>query len=57
VAATAAEITSRIPAFEEAFGPVVGLTSAVVIAIGAALMHRNMPLILRRTPARFQQSE
>ena len=56
VAATAAEITSRIPAFEEAFGPVVGLTSAVVIATGAALMHRYMPLSLRRTPARFQQS-
>jgi uncharacterized membrane protein len=56
VAATAAEITSRIPAFEDAFGPVVGLTSALVIASGAALMRRYMPQSLRRTPARIQQS-
>ena len=56
VAATAAEITSRIPAFEEAFGPIVGLTIALVIASGAALMRRYMLQSLRRTPARFQQS-
>ena len=34
VAATSAEITSRIPGLEEAFGSVVGLTSALVIGVG-----------------------
>ena len=56
VAATSAEITSRIPGLEEAFGPVVGLTSALVIGIGMALLFRNLPQSIRRTPARFQNA-
>lgn len=56
VAATSAEITSRIPGLEEAFGPVVGLTSALVIVIGMVLLFRNLPKSVRRTPARFQNA-
>jgi len=56
VAATSAEITSRIPGLKEAFGPVVGLTSALVIGIGMALLFRNLPQSIRRTPARFQNA-
>ncbi len=54
VAATAAEITSRIPGTEDHFALVVGGTSALVIGIGAMMIHRNLPQSLRRTPARFQ---
>jgi len=53
VAATAAEITSRIPGMEDAFGLVVGGTSALIIGIGTALMYRNLPQSFRRIPARF----
>jgi len=56
VAATAAEITSRIPIFEDIFGIVVGTTSALVIGIGAVLMRLKMPQSIHRTPARFQKS-
>jgi uncharacterized membrane protein len=56
VAATSAEITSRIPGLEDAFGPVVGLTSVLVIGIGMALMFRNLPQSIRRAPARFQRA-
>jgi hypothetical protein len=56
VAATSAEITSRIPGLEDAFGPVVGLTSALVIAIGMALMFRNLPQSIRRAPTCFQNA-
>ncbi len=56
VAATAAEITSRIPGTEDAFGLVVGGTSALVIVIGAALIHRTLPQSIRRIPARFQKA-
>lgn len=55
VAATAAEITSRIPGTEEMFGLVVGGTSALVIGIGAVLINRNLPQSIRRTPNRFQR--
>ncbi len=55
VAATAAEITSRIPGWEDGFGWVVGATSALVIGIGAVLMQRKLPQTIRRTPARFQK--
>jgi len=54
VAATVSEITSRIPALENGFGLVVGLTSALVIGIGMVLLFRNLPQSLRRAPARFQ---
>ena len=56
VAATAAEITSRIPGLEGAFGLVVGGTSALIIGIGAALIRRYLPQSLRRTPSRFQKA-
>jgi uncharacterized membrane protein len=52
VAATAAEVTSRIPGTEDIFGLVVGVTSALVIGIGAALIHRSLPRSIRRTLAR-----
>jgi uncharacterized membrane protein len=57
VAATSAEITSRIPGLEDAFGPVVGLTSALVVGIGMALLFRNLPRSIRRTPARFDRRQ
>lgn len=56
VAATAAEITSRIPGTEAFFGPVVGLTSALVIVVGALLIQRNLPKSLNRTSARFRRT-
>jgi uncharacterized membrane protein len=56
VAAFSAEITSRIPGLEEAIGSVVGLTSALVIGIGMALLFRNLPQSIRRTPSRFQNA-
>ena len=55
VAATAAEVTSRIPGTEAMFGLVVGVTSALVIGIGAALIHRHLPQSINRTPARFRR--
>ncbi len=48
VAATAAEVTSRIPGTEDAFGLVVGITSALVIGIGGFLIQRNLPRSIRR---------
>jgi uncharacterized membrane protein len=51
VAATAAEIASRLPGTESLFGPVVAATSALVIAIGAYLIHRYLPRSLHRVPA------
>ena len=54
VAATAAEITSRIPGLEDVFGLVVGGTSALIIGVGAALIRRFLPQSIRRAPARFQ---
>lgn len=56
VAATAAEITSRIPGLEDQFGVVIGLTSALIIGIGAALLHRNLNRSIRQTSTRFQRS-
>ncbi len=56
VAATAAEITSRIPGTEEYFGLVVGLTSALIMGIGGFLIQRTMQTSIGRTPARFQRA-
>ena len=56
VAATASEITSRIPGLENGFGPVVGLTSALIIGIGMVLLFRNLPQSIRRAPVRFQRA-
>ena len=56
VAAFAAELTSRIPGTEAHFGPVVGITSALIIGIGVMLIRRNLPQSLRRTPARFRKA-
>ena len=56
VAAFAAEITSRLPGTEDYFGLVVGVTSALIIGVGATLIHLNLPKSIRRTPARFQKA-
>jgi uncharacterized membrane protein len=56
VAATAAEITSRIPGTEGAFGLVVGGTSAAIIGAGALLMRRSLPGSMRRTPHQVRQT-
>ena len=56
VAASAAEITSRIPGLEANFGLVVGVTSAAIIGIGAFLIRRKLPQSIGRTPARFRKS-
>ncbi len=42
VAAFAAEITSRLPGTEDNFGMVVGVTSAVINAVGFALILRYL---------------
>jgi uncharacterized membrane protein len=55
VAATSAEITSRIPGLESAFGLVVGGTSTLIIGGGVVLMQRKLPQSIHRTPARFQK--
>ena len=55
VAATAAEITSRIPGTNDYFGLVVALTSVLVMGIGGYLIQRNMPKSINRTPARFRR--
>lgn len=56
VAATAAEITSRIPGTENAFGAVVAGTTILVIAVGFYLIRRYLPQSINRTPARFRRS-
>ncbi len=55
VAATAAEITSRIPGTENAFGPVVAGTTILVIAAGTFLIRHYLPRSISRTPARFRR--
>lgn len=56
VAATAAEITTRLPGTEAHFGLVVGATSALVIGIGAMLIHRNIAQSIRRSSLRTQRA-
>lgn len=56
VAATAAEVTSRIPGTEDSFGLVVAGTSILVMGIGAYLIGRSMPKSIRRTSARFHRA-
>ena len=55
VAATAAEITSRLPGTEESFGLVVAGTSIAVMFIGGVLIQRFTPMSIRHTPARFHR--
>jgi uncharacterized membrane protein len=55
VAATAAEITTRIPGTDEYFGLVVAVTSASVMGIGGYLIQRNMQKSFNSTPARFRR--
>ena len=57
VAATAAEITSRLPGTENLFGPVVGLTSALIIAVGGYIIHITLPASVRRTMAHRKQHD
>lgn len=54
VAATAAEITSRLPGTDDAFGLVVAGTSIVVMGIGIYLIQRNLPQSINRTPVRVR---
>jgi uncharacterized membrane protein len=55
VAATAAEITSRLPGTEESFGLVVAGTSILVVAVGGYLIQTRTPTSIRRAPARFRR--
>ena len=52
VAATAAEVTSRIPGTDDFFGLVVGGTSALIFTLGALLMGRHMPRLIARPRSR-----
>lgn len=54
IAATAAEISSRLPGTEESFGLVVATTSALIMITGGILIHKLTPLALRQTSPRFQ---
>ena len=55
VAATAAEVTSRIPGTEDMFGLVVSVTSVVIIGTGAVLMRRSLPGSIGRTPHQMRR--
>ena len=56
LAATAAEITSRLPLAEGRFGLVVGVTTAAVILIGVIVIHLTIEGSIGRTPARFKRA-
>lgn len=56
VAATAAEITSRIPGTEDSFGLVVAGTSVVIMVVGGLLIQRFTPASIGRAPSRFHQA-
>ena len=56
IAATAAEVTSRLPGTENDFGWVVAITSVSVMAIGAYLIQRYMPRAINGTPVRFRRT-
>lgn len=57
VAATAAEITSRIPSGGDGFSPMVtAATTMVVIGVGVVLIRRNLPKSLGRTADRFSRA-
>ena len=56
VAGAAAEVTSRIPGGGTGFsGMAAGITTVFVITIGVALIRRNLPISISRTPARFRK--
>lgn len=55
IAATAAEVTSRLPGTEERFGLVVAGTSIVIMVIGGLLIQRFTPSTISRVPARFRR--
>lgn len=57
VAATAAEITSRLPGGWNSFSAgVTGVTIALVIFVGVYLIRTNLPKAIGGTPARFRQA-
>ena len=56
VAATAAEITSRLPGTEASFGLVVAGTSVVIMVVGGLLIQRFTPASIRQTPGRFHHA-
>jgi uncharacterized membrane protein len=57
VAATAAEITSRLPGTEESFGLVVAGTSILVVAVGGYLIQTLTPTSIRQVTARFRRAQ
>ena len=57
LAATASEITSRLPGTEENFGLIVAGTSIAVMVIGGILIQRFTPTSIRRLPARVQRAQ
>ena len=57
VAGAAAEVTSRIPAGGTGFsGIAAGITTVLVTAAGVALIRRNLPVSISRTPSRFRRN-
>lgn len=55
VAATTAEITSRLPGGWNSFSATVtGITIAVVIAVGVFLIRKKLPKSIGSTPTRFR---
>ena len=58
VAATAAEITSRLPGGWDSFSAAVtGITIAVVIAVGVLLIRTRLPKTVGRVPARLRSAQ
>ncbi|MCP5096641.1 MAG: DUF2306 domain-containing protein [Chloroflexi bacterium] len=56
VAATASEVTSRLPGGWESFsGSVTAVTTIVITVVGMMLISRNLQKSVKRTPSRFQK--
>lgn len=55
VGAFFSEITSRLPGTGEALRLVVGLTGALVLGIGAGLIHLDLPRSIGRIPTKFRR--
>ena len=56
IAATAAEVTSRIPGGWHSFSaPITAVTTLIIIGIGVTLIHLNLHQAAGRTPAPYQK--